>query len=273
MAIFENLKSLFKTEIAGKLKTAKDIASVKILNNNKFGSLLNIDNRKQLVINIGKLETKQQEESLKKLIKEAVGEKNPILETQSQNLLENFESAESQTQNKELIEYFEGKLPGKDLQIFRASLYLKVVLDQNDRGEASKLKSDITDRYGKRGANIANLTTAGYFSTVIKPLYEEMRAIEGFTIEEFHKKYEIIVEQYLFAIFVNRDMTIESLKLDIKRKIDRNRMYGVRKLDIHGIGHSNVIKIQDALKQLKNELTASPAIEQHRDILRVTIYF
>jgi hypothetical protein len=60
-------------------------------------------------------------------------------------------------------------------------------------------------------------------------------------------KYNIIINEEAFALFVSGHMDSGQVKSDIKMKIDLNLRYGIRTVSIHGIGRSNKDKIKEAI--------------------------
>lgn len=209
---------------------------------------------------------------LKKIIEGAVKtEGSLLLEDKAKKVLEDFNKEDKDEATRVTLDYFRGKIPLPDIEILRASLYIKTVFE---RGESVEdLKWGIIQRYGKRGNNIANLCTAGYFETIIKPLYEEMAAQPDFSTEKFLARYEVIVTQSTFAVFVNRRMSADELRAEVERKMELNKKYGIKTLNIHGIGAENVDKILDLVSELKDKFSQSPEIDSSQRFVTVKIWF
>ena len=77
------------------------------------------------------------------------------------------------------------------------SLFLRSELKRNRN--VSGYKNDIREQFGERGANIANLCTAGYFENEFMPLY-------ALSHEEFKEYYELAVKEKARALFVHAYM-------------------------------------------------------------------
>lgn len=191
----------------------------------------------------------------------------PLLETEFHQTAAKFGNFASQPEYKDLIEYFIDKLPGEDILILKASLYLKWVLSQNMKTD--RLKQDIVERYGVRGKNISNLCSAGYFETVIKVLYEEMKRDPGFTMEKFLRVYEEIIIHYPFAVFIHRHMNAKAVETLIKKKVEDMEKYGIFTLNIHGIGKSNVKRIKKAIRELKGIVASADRVGENIIVVKV----
>lgn len=247
-------------------------AHIHILSDNKSEKVVINDNKKIQIININIPSlTPQETARLKPILKELIQDENILLEADANKLIGDFKQVDGREENRELLEYFKGKLDYRDIEILRASLYLKSVYE---RGESvSQLKQDIMNRYGDRGRNISNLCSAEYFTSQIKPLYEEMYAQPSFSPEEFLKIYEIIVTESPYAIFINARMTQEEVKREVLNKINLGKKYGVKYLNIHGISKDNVDKITHLLKELTPTLAQAPEITGGEKFIVVKIWF
>jgi|SRR3990167_9894247 len=241
---------------------------IKIASDNKSKKIEYHDNRQVIILgNLNKKELDGTKNYLKKLVFE---KKIPILEEETKKLFEDIAVEDRNPKNQEILEYFQGKLPTSDLEILRAALIIK---SKYKKGEpVSHLKEDIVLQYGIRGRNIANLCTADYFETLIKPLYEETIK-NKLPFVKFAARYEIIVMQYPFAVFVSSRMTYPKLKSELQRKIIINKTYGITKINIHGIGKNNVKKIYKLLDELRSKFSQSPEIDSGKNFITATIYF
>jgi len=189
---------------------------------------------------------------LQKITKESINEGAILLKKESQELAKDVKLKEKSIDIKSLLEFFVNKIPPDDHRALRSAIYIKKRA-QEGAGfeEIFRLKGDVGKRYWGRGLKICNLYASGYFETMIKPLYEQLSQ-HGFE-KDFINKYNIIIDEEAFAIFVSGDMDSVRVKNDIKMKIDRNLKYGIRTVSIHGIGRSNKEKIREAIFNLQRE--------------------
>jgi len=262
MNIFDKLQSVFRIEILPSLKNVK----INIGNNNK-----KFENKGTiLIVNSNNLD-KKEIEIVKGLLVENVEENGIMLEEESEKLLEEVMSIEKKGANKASLDFFYGKISQIDLEILRASFIIKELHEKHK--PVGELKSDIMQRYGKRGSNISNLCTAGYFGSVIKPLYEAMAVASDFTLDQFRERYNVIVGQYPFAVFVSIRMSKEETKQKILQKIKLNKSYGIKQMNVHGIGKNNVIKIQQVLYEIRDEINWPAQIDSGDSFINAKVTF
>ena len=265
MSFLDSLKSIFNIDI-----DLSNLSSIHIFSDNNNKQVTNIDNRR-IEINIVNVTTKNIPR-LEKAIKNAVKNEDKLLiEDKASIVLFDISKVQKTKENIDLVAFFRGKISNVDLEILRASLYVKSVYDRG--GQVGDLKRDIILRFGDRGRNIVNLCTAGYFTSVIKPLYEEIVKQPDFTPAWFLETFDTIVNKSPFAIFVSSPMTKEQLLEEVTSKMNVSKMYGINYLNIHGIGEHNVLKIEYVLGKIKDSFTSTPDFESGRKYLTVTIYF
>lgn len=173
-----------------------------------------------------------------------------LIDREARARLENL--FQSDADNKDILQFFAPILPGDDIAILRSSFLVGKLWERRAPRHAA-IKNDIIDRYGDRGRNICNLATAGYFHSVIKPLYEAMRKVSGFKLGEFHAHYEVIIDQSAFAVFVSSKMGVAVIVEEVKTKIRRNSKFGIKYVNIHGIGKETVKNIRTAVATIKTE--------------------
>lgn len=235
MGFLDQLTSLIKLEANGLKKF-----EIHIFKNVKVGPLITIDNRR-VEINTATATPEDHAEIGEFVRKQIFEEERLLLDSSAQQTLEHFSKIDQTPEAIEILSYFRGKIPDSDIPILRAALYLKTVYEEG--GKTHALKEDILLRYGKRGGIIANLCSAGYFISLIRPLYEELSKREDFTLEKFNVAYNTIIAEYVFAVFINNMMTYEQVKTEVVRKIELNRKYGIHKMNLHAIGRENKDKI------------------------------
>lgn len=257
------------------LPNAKKVA-LRLLNNNHFHiSLINIDNSKKIinlddktVIQWNTLTKKEQQELIKDIPLAFASQKTPVIDVEKEQLALDI-AKKSENAETDLITYFKEKIPDEDLYILRAAIYIKQRFDEGK--EVEPLKNSVAYTHGKRGRNICNLYSAGYFETWIKPLYLALSDSGGFTQEKFIDAYNLVVEQYPFAVFVHRGMSIAEIQREIEKKITESQKYGIEILNIHGIGSDNITNIIEAVKKIKPKYDLPYEIEQKSGLFVVKI--
>lgn len=268
MNFLENLQSIIKFDFPSLKNITLKNLGLKITAGNNNRKIIN--NGKMVVINIGKLDNKERTQ-VQEMLRNALEEGTVLLEENSNKLVQEVKEIEGKGENIELLKFFQGKIPDSDLEILRASLVIKAIYEMHS--PVNNLIDDISRRYGRRGANISNLCTAGYFSTVIKPLYEEMSKLPNFSTDKFKDRYNVIVEQYTFAVFVSNRKSYKDTKKEIVGKIELNKKYGIRQLNIHGIGRNNVTKVKTILSEIKKTIHCTAEIEAGNSFINVKITF
>lgn len=261
MSLLDKLSTIVKFDL-------RRLKNIHLFSDNQTKTYID---KRTIHINISQLGASDNAQ-VQKIVRDLVEKENTLLiEDEAKKRIEDISSVEKKGDNNEVLKYFKGKVPPTDVEILRAALYIKSVYE---RGESVReLKWDVIQKYGERGKNIVNLCSAGYFISIIKPLYEEMSRQDGFTQDAFHSTYEKIVTQYTFAVFVNAMMTPTKLKEEVVNKIEINKKYGIKHLNIHGIGSENVSKILELLNELRNTFTQNPEIESGRGFINVKIWF
>lgn len=192
-------------------------------------------------------------EQLLGLLKEQAFDKDIVfLQDDSKKILTSISELEKSPDISNTIRFFKGILSDQDLVILRSGLYIKSLREVGDP-KGTKLKADITSRYGARGKNIVNLATAGYFESYIRPLYEEMSQKLDFSKEEFLEIYRVLVNELPFTIFVHAGMNVQTVTKLFNEKAERQIKYDVDEevIAIHGYGRNaeTVAAVRDSLRK------------------------
>lgn len=262
MFSFDKLTDLVKAALRININTNNTSNKIEI---HQSGKIVNVV--------IGGTASKKELFQLQKVISGVVSEKEALLlEEGAKKTLDDFLVIDKQKEGRGLIEFFRGKIPASDLQALRAGLYIHEVFE---RGESVRnLKLSVIQKYGRRGANIVNLYTAGYYKSHIRPLYEKMLVQPDFSPEDFTRIYDEIVTQYPFAVFVGQRMSEKEFEVEVRNKMKMNKKYGINQMNIHGIGEDNVSKIQKLLEKLRDQFTAPhKVITSGKIFISVTIFF
>lgn len=267
MAFGDTLKSLLGIDV-----DMSGLKEVRFFGDGNKTALVNIEN-KTININIEAKDLKDPEK--KKLLQNAI---RSIVDDQEQPLLQ-ADASQVVTQLNEgdvytpIYDFFKNKLPPQDVIILRASLYVRMLHDEGRSIE--RQKTDIVTRYGQHGANVCNLSTAGYFESHIKPMYEELAKRPDFTLEKFTSSYVAIVDNAPFALFVSRAQPLDLLVQMTIEKIIFNKSYGIRQLTIHTIGNDNIVKVKALLEkdEVKRYFTDEPDILIQGAVMTVSLHY
>lgn len=249
MPWFENLKEFVKVNLDFNISNLVNIQ----INSNNISERVEYNEAEELLsINLTKLEP-DDFERFGEISKEAVNEGATLLEKKSQERIVDIKSKEELKDVQELLKYFKGKIPPDDFAVLRQAIYIKKLFEEGGNFEVIyRLKGEVIRKYGKRGLNICNLYSSGYFDTTIKPLYEEIKK-QKFDENVFLENYDIIINEEAFAVFVSGNMLLHNVRDIVRKKMKRNIKYGIRTVTIHGIGQSNVSKISDVISELEEE--------------------
>lgn len=191
---------------------------------------------------------------IKDSLREAQNEGATLLVKESHERIRDIKSKEEEPDTKSLLNFFIDKLPADDYLALRAAIYTdKLAREGIGYKQVYRLKGETANRFGPRAYKICNLYSLGYFETVIKPLYEEFYHDGFFDRKKFLNKYNIIVNEEAFAIFVPDTMEKDEVRDAIKIKINRNLKYGRRDVTIHAKGRYNVAKVRGAISDIEEE--------------------
>lgn len=267
------------------LVTGVDLSGMKsvdtnLVSGNRNSPLISLgkveDNSKHVHvdINIGSKELDDPEKLklVQSIVKEATLEdkQHPLLESTVSSTVKAIPGV---TENSELVQYFTGKIPSSDIQALRSAVYMRSLYVEGQ--SVDEMKHDIMSRFGPRGANIANLCTAGYFESHIRPMYEEFKQRPNFTPQLFIEHYNILVEGAPFAVFIGRNKSSEDLVNEVEHKISTNKSYGIKQLNLHAIGAENVKKLHKVIgdERISKFFTSSPAINIDGHVMNAQIFF
>jgi len=208
------------------------------------------DDGKTVKLNLSAF-TPEEKEELKKLLLAEHEDGKKLFEEKSSEHLEDIAQTFSLSSTHEILDFYKDKISDYHLEALEASLVLRNAFRRGEN--VDDLKEDIKIRFGDVGNNIANLCTAGYFEGYIKNVYEEMSKQPDFRVHAFRDYFNKIVSLHHFAIFVSRDMRSDELEGTVRTKLNAYKKYGIRFLDIHGIGKQNVEKIKQLHAMLEAE--------------------
>lgn len=247
----EQLKQFFKLTV--KIDVVFDkLINIQINNNNSSKQIYYSEDETSTFINLKKF-LPTQKRKIGELLREAQNEGTLILLKESEELIKDIKLTEELSDVKALLDFFKSKIPLDDYNALRGAIYIDKRFKEGAKfEEIYRLKGDVARKHGGRGLKICNIYASGYFETMIKPLYEELSQ-QGFNNMDFMHKYNIIINEEAFAVFVSGDMDGNEVKTSIKMKMSRNLKYGRRDVTIHGIGRNNAEKIREAISDIEKE--------------------
>lgn len=182
---------------------------------------------------------KEDRQFLLEIIKKTFNLGGLILKKSKEQVLESYTEYynEKNIANEQVLNFFKDIIPFLDFEALRMALFIRY---QKERGEnVSTLKSDIRNRFGDRGANIANLCSAGYFESEFMPLYNLLDR------NDFDEYYEIAVGKKARALFVHAGMRKEEMEKEFQIMLSKALSYHLGDFRIHGLGKHNVSTIKE----------------------------
>lgn len=262
--ILDKLKQLFKIDIS-----LKNLINIQINSNNTTTEkYIILEDERALSVNLSHLSI-EEKVRLKEILNDSVSNGVPLLEEKAKERTEDIFLKEHSTEENNILDFFKGKIPEDDYTALRASLYLRNRFRERvSRQEIDNLKREIIQKYGKRGRNISDLCSAGYFEAL-------MEVAQNIDQESFDELYEELVGKSAFALFVSEKTTPKQLINDISKKININLKYGgAGILQIHGIGRTNIETIKIAIEEI-DEMYQNIKINSRLDkrVMVVTIKF
>jgi len=274
---FERLKELIKIDI--KLER---LINIEIINNhspnpvNSPDSVNHNEEEGRLSINYDKL-TFVEKVQIKKIVRSAHNENITLLSDESQERIRDIKSKEEEPDAKSVLDFFRDKIPYDDYIALRSAIYIdKLAREGLGYREVYRLKGEVANRFGGRGYKICNLYSTGYFESMIKPIYEEYSQHGFFDKKKFLHKYNIIINEEAFAIFVPDIMEKDEVKSAIKMKIARNLKYGRNDVTIHTKGKYNIAKVREAMIDIEEEgeyPVIQKDIEETENSISVKLWF
>ena len=238
MAWFDKIKGLINFEWNSPLVNINITKNSHNLNKKEF---VYDENEGRLDILLDNLSVEKRDK-IKEIVKENIQEGNAFLESNTLKLLYKLNNFKNKKEYDSVLAFFKNIISPADYESLEASLFLRSIFMQG--GEVSRLKRDIRERFGERGKNIANLSTAGYFEEFLMPLYNSSK-------ERFLELYDLTVSKSPFALFVHATMNEIEIMGELGSKLEISKRYGLKFVHIHGISERNVRKVKEIIKNQK----------------------
>jgi len=209
---------------------------------------------------------------LKDSAKESVKGEPIFLTTKDNDWAEDIKKKDSEPDVQAILKFYQNKISSVDLIILRQAMYIKKVFLEHRNQEVRDMKRDIRDKYGKRGANITNLCTAGYYEKDFKEMYEALSKI--YTTEDkiktkFLSLYDPYVDDLPCSVFVSFEMKEE----DIEKEILTRLKYGIDYIKVHGIGTGNVKRIKKVILAIEEKTSMEKNIIDDNNVITAELKF
>jgi len=242
LEILNKLTHLFKININIDKSTHINLNSKNAFTDKYYFS----DKDNVLSINLNQL-TPEEKTQISQILRKSVEDGIPLLEEKAKEITEDIFLKEHSSEEIPILEFFRDKISNDDYTALRASLYLRNRFREGaKRQEIDSLKTGIIQKYGKRGRNISDLCSAGYFEAF-------MNITKTMNIEGFSELYESIVGKGALTIFVSDMISPNQLIQEISKRINTNRKYGgAGVIQIHGIGRTNIETIKIAMDTIED---------------------
>ena len=252
MSWFDRLTKLLNIKVD--FSSLTTLVNVQIINKSNVASRVEqTADPPSIVVNISGLNPEQTEQ-LQKIIREGFDETGNLLLGAARQRIEEYRKVETSERFREEMEYFKDKIPVGDIPMLRVCLYLRECYEKNDPS-APQMKQQICEAYGDRGRNLANLCSAGYLETWLRPLWEELSSgLDPEAVKEkFQSMYNNNVNELPWTVFVNRTQPENEISKQVLGKLTTNLNYGIRWIKIHGIGAINVGRIRSAIQTVESK--------------------
>lgn len=271
MLLFDKLKQLFKFDIS--ISDSFNIHINKNSNNTSEPWGYN-ESTKQFLINLDKI-SGEDLKNVKYLLSESLNEDFTFLEQTSDERVNDIIETEKDEGTHKLLTFFSNKIPKNDFDALRSAVYIRTLFTRGtDYDTIYRLKGEVIKKHGKRGLNICNLCTSGYFEKLLIPLYKEIEKSPTFSNDKFDKVYNTIIDEEAFAVFIKSSTPISEVRNVIETQINRNSKYGIKYVNIHGIGYENISKIKEVISTIKiSSLDIHKEIEINEKIILATLSF
>lgn len=202
---------------------------------------------------------KKVQAEIEKMLLDYIAQGTPLLGHDAARLYDEVRAnAEA---GREAFETLKGIIPSDDLLALRAAYFIKAQYESGKPG-TTKLKQDVTTRFGDRGRKLTNVVTSGYIESLVLPTYRAMSASPEYSVGSFQKFWNIVVEESAFAVFIHKEMSPEAAYKEISSKFTRNRSYGKYSVNIHGISVGNIKTVREAAKLM---VQRHPEVVQMQD--------
>jgi len=203
----------------------------------------------KIVVNYPKLSEQEWKSLAPEIVRSFDAEEiDAVIEKNAGERIRDIKEKADFSSTKELLAFYKPLISSEHYAALEAAVYIREIYVAG--GSVSELKQDLVKRLGPIGRNITNLCTAGYFDDYFRKLYDEMDGDEQSKKAKYKEHFEKLVAVSPFAIFVHAGMSENELVMAYRAKLDQHERYGIKFLNIHGIGRENVSKILPLTEKL-----------------------
>lgn len=191
-------------------------------------------------------------ELLRECIINQVEQNIPLLDNLGlKDVEETSKGVDLESNDKELLGYFKGKLPSRLYELFELCLILRNMRLNHLDIRGFKLR--IMKEYPIYGRNMTNLVNEKYFEYKFKELYIEMEQEEDFDISKFHEEIDYQIRKLPSMVFIDSRSDYDILLGDARWKLMQMIEHGLEDITVHAIGYNNVDTAKNILKDLSKE--------------------
>lgn len=267
MALLDKLKAIFSIDLSKLKKIDIKFLSPTIIVDNSGQKIECNESSKEFKINVVKLDSEEKSKFFEAIDSSIEEEGYALLEKHTRALLEDFRTKDKSPKNQEILNKLKELVPPDDIPIWRAALYLKNCFEEGKNIDS--LKGDIVCKFGERGRKIANLCSAGYLDKMFE-IYQQLVAELGpgeLAKEKFKIIYSTYVDAFRFTIFVCHWDKSDELIVKIESRINENAQYGIKFINLHGIGKDNIQKIKKIIDSLEEKYSIEKSITEENKII------
>ena len=237
---------------------------------NKLIDISHNDNRTQTInLNIGDLSKANPEQvelikQIGQIIKPSIqSSKFELPAETSDKKLNEVKAFAISSSTDERYSFVSTNIPKEDKYIWFSALMLKQASDDKNWEKVRQIKEQMIQEHQQKGRNIANICNAGYLEEYIMPWYKHY-VEENNDNDSFLENYKSIVDNLLFIVFVCASKDAKEIKVEIENKIQTLVNAHREHLFIHAIGDANILKAEQIIQEIKEE------VPEIKDINKIT---
>ncbi len=187
------------------------------------------------ILTIVVFDIEENKQAAYKVIRKIFDADGLIWKNSKKEALDLYKSYASNNNDQNILQFFEDILSHNDFAALKMALFIRA---QDKAGKSVHVyKKDIMERFSDRGANIANLCSAGYFEE-FKELYNQV------SDEEFWRYYDMVVGAKARALFVHFGMGEHEIETAVDKMVAKATRFHMGDFRVHGKGQKNVSNLQ-----------------------------